>query len=270
MNEHDHALNEEGRDLWNQKAAFWDGMHGEEGNLFHRTLISPAVERLLALRPGERVLDVACGNGVLARRLAVLGADVTAVDFSAELLALAQRRGQPGGSPIRYQIADATDEAALTALGAGSFDAVVCSMAIMDIPVLGPLFSAVSALLKPEGRFVFATAHPAFNSNNPIFFGEELDIEGKRITLTGLKLTAYMDLAPVKGMGAPGEPNPHYYFHRPLSELLNEAFAAGLVLDGIEEAAFTDEYKRENRPLSWTNLGQFPPILAGRFRPAAR
>jgi cyclopropane fatty-acyl-phospholipid synthase-like methyltransferase len=40
------------------------------------------VERLLALQPGERVLDVACGNGVMARRLALLGGRVTAVDFS--------------------------------------------------------------------------------------------------------------------------------------------------------------------------------------------
>jgi hypothetical protein len=50
------TLNEEGRELWNQKAAFWDALHGDEGNSFHRYLVAPAVERLLALQPGERVL----------------------------------------------------------------------------------------------------------------------------------------------------------------------------------------------------------------------
>ncbi len=35
------------------------GVAGEEGNLFHRTLVGPATERLLALQPGQRVLDAA-------------------------------------------------------------------------------------------------------------------------------------------------------------------------------------------------------------------
>ncbi len=56
MNEQIRALNEEGRELWNQKAEFWDNLHGEEGNRWHRTLIGPAVEKLLALQAGERVL----------------------------------------------------------------------------------------------------------------------------------------------------------------------------------------------------------------------
>src|SRR5215831_575307 len=110
-------LNNEGRLIWNQKADFWDSLHGDDGNQFHRQLVSPAVERLLALQPGERVLDVACGNGAMARRLAALGAKVTAVDFSTTLIEKARQRGQQSGEPITYGIADATDEEALAALG---------------------------------------------------------------------------------------------------------------------------------------------------------
>lgn len=43
MDEHERVLNEEGRELWDRKAAFWDALHGEEGNKFHRQLVSPAV-----------------------------------------------------------------------------------------------------------------------------------------------------------------------------------------------------------------------------------
>jgi 2-polyprenyl-3-methyl-5-hydroxy-6-metoxy-1,4-benzoquinol methylase len=69
--------NEETRDAWEQNAAYWDERIGE-GNDFVEVLIWPAVQRLLELQPGECVLDAACGNGLYARRLAALGADVVA------------------------------------------------------------------------------------------------------------------------------------------------------------------------------------------------
>ena len=49
MDENKQCLNEEGRQLWDRKADFWDALHGEYGNLFHRQLIAPVVERLLEI-----------------------------------------------------------------------------------------------------------------------------------------------------------------------------------------------------------------------------
>src|SRR6266581_4083405 len=77
--------------LWDRKAAFWDERMGD-GNDFQLLLVAPATERLLQLRPGELVLDVACGNGVFSRRLADLGAEVVAVDFSAPFVEAARAR----------------------------------------------------------------------------------------------------------------------------------------------------------------------------------
>ncbi len=260
------ALNAEGRSLWDQKADFWDNLHGDDGNRFHRSLVSPAVERLLDLQPGEHILDIACGNGAMARRLAALGAHVTAVDFSAELIAKAQARGQSSGTPIQYAVADATDESALAALGAGRFDAVVCTMALMDMSVIAPLYRAAKRLLCAGGRLVIVTAHPAFNSNNPVFFAERADTDGQLITTTGVKISAYLNVPPTKGTGAPGEPTPHYYYHRPLHELLGEAFAAGFVLDGLEEPLLRPEDFGPAQPLGWTGVPQIPPVLAARLR----
>lgn len=267
MDEHEHALNEEGRELWNRKAAFWDTLHGKEGNRFHLRLVSPAVERLLALRPGERVLDVACGSGVMARRLAALGGHVTAVDFSSALIEKARHRGQSSGKPIHYAVADATDEEALAALGEGQYDAVVCTMALMDMPVIAPLYRAVRRLLRAEGRFIFATAHPAFNSSNPVFVAEIADRNGQLLESYAVKIDTYLKARPAKGVGARGEPAPHTYYHRPLHELLGLAFAAGLVLDALEEPSYSPEDADPARPLAWYSLWQIPPVLAGRFRP---
>ena len=261
-------LNEEGRQLWDRKADFWDALHGEQGNLFHRQLIGPAVERLLGSVKRQRVIDVACGSGVMARRLAELGGRVTAVDFSAALIELAQERGQRGGPAIQYEVIDAIDEEALVSLGESKYDAAVCTMAFMDIPILQPLYRAVRRLLHDTGRFVFATAHPAFSSNHPIFVDELEDQNGKLVVKHGLRIDAYLEVAPRKGVGAPDEPAPHFYFHRPLHQLFGEAFAEGFVLEALEEPAFQPSPDDVQTSLSWRNLWQIPPVLAGRMRVA--
>lgn len=259
-------LNQEGRALWNRKAQFWDELHGDFGNQFHRRLIEPTVLQLLDLQGDEAVLDIGCGNGALARRLAGLGARVTAFDFSDALIRLAEARRQANSPAVEYHRIDATDEAAMLTLGAGRFDAITCTMTLMDIPTIDPLFRAAARLLGKGGRFVFATQHPAFNSNNPIFVQEKEDRDGVVCDHYAVKIRAYLDLPPVKGSGAPGEPAPHYYFHRTLSELLGAAFKAGFILDGLLEPAFNKDDAAESLELSWLKLTQIPPVLSGRLR----
>ncbi len=259
-------LNEEGRELWNRKARFWDALHGDGGNHFHRCLVEPSVLQLLDLRDGESVLDAGCGNGLMARRLARAGALVSAFDYSAAMLELARAHDSAAGASVDYRLIDATDEAALLQLGERRFDAITCSMALMDMPAIDPLFAASSRLLKVSGRFVFATMHPAFNSNNPIFMREKEDRAGLVSQHYAVKLRTYLDMPPVKGAGAPGEPTPHYYYHRPLSELLNAAFAAGFVLDALLEPAFEADIPAKAGSLDWSKFRQFPPILSGRLR----
>ncbi len=259
-------LNDEGRKLWNMKARFWDELQGDNGNVFHRRLIEPSVLQLLDLQDGESVLDIGCGNGALARRLVAGGGKVTAVDFSEKLIGFARQRSGRTGASVKYIDCDATDETALTQLGEGGFDAITCTMALMDMPTIEPLFRAVTRLLREPGRFVFSTMHPAFNSNNPIFVHEKEDRDGAVSENFAVKLRAYLDLPPVKGAGAPGEPTPHYYFHRPLSELLGAAFAAGLALDGLLEPAFSPEDAASTERISWHKYTQIPPILSGRLR----
>ncbi len=261
-------LNDEGRELWNRKAKFWDELFGDTGNVFHRRLVEPSVLELLDLRPGETVLDVSCGNGALTRRLAALGARVTAIDFSDQMIELARRRTDSAGLSVEYLVRDVTDEGALLKLGQARFDAITCSMALMDIPIIEPLFRAAASLLRADGRFVFSTMHPAFNSNNPIFLHEKEDCDGAIIERFSIKIRQYLDMPPVKGAGAPGEPTPHFYYHRPLAELLGSAFAAGFALDGLLEPAFSAGDDNEPARLSWSSFPQIPPILSGRLRHA--
>jgi 2-polyprenyl-3-methyl-5-hydroxy-6-metoxy-1,4-benzoquinol methylase len=258
------ALNEEVREIWEQKADFWDARMAE-GNLFHRELVSPATERLLAIQPGEVVLDVACGNGALARRMAALGAHVVAVDFAETFLACARARTVEHADRIEYCTVDATKRDQLLALGRQRFDAAVCSMALMDMAGIGVLAATLPDLLRPGGRFVFSVQHPCFNSNAVAITGEEGLVNGLLSTSFAVKVSRYLTLPPGKGTGMPGEPVPHYYFHRPLSRLLGEFFAAGFTLDGLEEPQLPDDPAA--RPvLNWTSVRDIPPVLVARLR----
>src|SRR5450755_2328523 len=68
---------------WHQMAEWWDEKIGDEGDLWHRTLIDPPLIRLVDKVEGLQLLDLACGNGYLSRRFARQGAIVTGVDTNA-------------------------------------------------------------------------------------------------------------------------------------------------------------------------------------------
>jgi 2-polyprenyl-3-methyl-5-hydroxy-6-metoxy-1,4-benzoquinol methylase len=254
------------REIWDAKAAFWDERMGE-GNQFQLELIGPAIERLLEVRPDEHILDVGCGNGVTSRRLAHLGARVVAIDSSARFLELARARSPDLSHRIDYRLVDATDEEQLLALGEGHFDALVCNMVLMDMPVIDPLMRASRRLLAPGGRFVCAVQHPAFNSNAVRLCAEtETRNDGVEVTRHAVKLSDYLLVLSGKGTGMPGEPEPHWYFHRPLHELFGAFFRGGFVLDALEEPALTTQDSNPHE-LSWSNLPGIPPVLVARFVP---
>jgi 2-polyprenyl-3-methyl-5-hydroxy-6-metoxy-1,4-benzoquinol methylase len=259
-------LIDEVRDIWDAKAAFWDE-HMGDGNTFQLELIGPAVERLLTLRPGQHILDIGCGNGVFSRRLAHLGARVVAIDASARFLELARSRSRDRSDGIEYRLVDATDEEQLLTLGEGRFDALVCNMVLMDMPVIDPLLRTSRRLLAPGGRFAVAVQHPAFNSNAVRLCAEtETRDDGREVTKHAVKMSDYLAVPAGKGTGMPGEPEPHWYFHRPLHELFGAFFQAGFVLDALEEPALTTRHAN-SRELSWSNLPGIPPVLVARFVP---
>jgi len=257
------ALTSETQAIWDQNATWWDQQIGE-GNTFQNRLVGPATERLLDVRPGQLILDLACGNGVVSRRLAELGAQVTACDFSPTFLARAKLRTTAFTDRIEYRLADMTDREQLLALGPRRFDAAVCNMALMDIATIAPLLEVLPALFKPAGRFVFSVLHPCFNTTGCSILAEQADEAGRLQTRHSVRVSRYLSLGPEKGIGIVGQPQPHYYFPRPLSALLPACFQAGFVMDGLEEPAFGAVDAA--RPLAWESLADIPPVLVVRMR----
>jgi len=109
---------------------------------------------------GDRVLDIACGQGRMSRCLAELGADVTGIDISAAMLARARAVGPRN---ITYIHADITRPPAWW--DGRPFDGCTCELALMDIDDLAGTFSAVATVLRPGGWFIASIVHPCFPGN---------------------------------------------------------------------------------------------------------
>jgi len=251
------------RPIWNRLADFWDKALGE-GNDFQKHLIMPATDRLLNARLGEVVLDVCCGNGNYARLLAARGVKVVACDGSNVFIDRARARTS-GDMSIEYHVTDATSELELLSLGVGRFDAVVISMAVMDLPTIDPVFKAARQLLGPGGRVVFSVSHPCFNSNRPVITADLVEGDDGLRQRFGVQIFDYAQPMEYLSAGILNQPEPHPFFHRPLHVLLASCFAAGFVVDGIEEPTFPPDFPSRN-PFSWAKRPNLPPAIVVRLR----
>lgn len=104
------------------------------------------------IRPGEKVLDVACGTGDLSQAFARAGADVTGVDFTREMLDLAlakkaRLRADVAGR-LRYQWGDAQN----LEFPDSSFDVVSIAFGIRNVLEPARALAEFARVLKPGGR----------------------------------------------------------------------------------------------------------------------
>lgn len=255
---------QDNRRVWDANARWWDDAIGD-GNAFQDLLIEPSTERLLAIASGDTILDVACGAGRFARRMAERGARVVAFDGSAEFIARARERST-GRTGVQYHVVDATDVEALRELGPGRFDKAVCTMALMDMPEIRPLFHVLPQLLTPSGIFVFSVTHPCFHSATIQRFVELHEEDaGRHVARCGVKVWSYLSSTARKTEGIVGQPEPQWFFHRSLSTLLSSGFAAGFILDGLEEPRFPDA-DAPKAGLSWRDMPDIPPVMVVRMR----
>jgi trans-aconitate methyltransferase len=123
-------------------AQTWDPERYARNARYVADLATPAVE-LMAPRPGERILDLGCGDGVLTERLAAVGCEVVGVDTSAAQVSAARSRGLD---------ARMMDGARMTF--DGEFDAVFSNMALHWMKPADDVIAGVWRALRRSGRFV--------------------------------------------------------------------------------------------------------------------
>ena len=126
---------------------------------FVPAIADPASVELLAvanLQLGDRVLDVGCGTGLIARRAAeIVGAtgSVAGIDVSPEMIAVAAARSEAGGTSVDWRSGDAT----ALPFPDGSFDVVLCQMTLMFIEDRLRAVQEMHRVLSEGGRVLIST-----------------------------------------------------------------------------------------------------------------
>jgi trans-aconitate methyltransferase len=120
----------------------WDPARYQRNAGFVPVLGAPVLE-LLAPQPGERILDLGCGDGALTERLVAAGARVIGIDSSVEQIAAARNRGLDArvmsGEALTFD---------------GGFDAVFSNAALHWMKQADAVIDGVWRALEPAGRFV--------------------------------------------------------------------------------------------------------------------
>lgn len=237
---------------WDHVAGWYDQLlkHGRSDH--HRDVIMPGTLRLLELKSGQRILDLACGQGILTRKLAESGADAVGVDVSEKLIDAARRWAKAAARPARFEVGDAR---AIDPAKFGEFDGVACVMALMNIDPILPLMRGVAGVLKQGGRFVMVILHPAFRAPGRTSWGWEYDRSrrGNRVgrpmeNETGdtpprqyRRVDGYLTQEPSAIVMNPGEvssgsePITTWTFNRPIQAYVRAIAEAGMMVDAVEE-----------------------------------
>jgi ubiquinone/menaquinone biosynthesis C-methylase UbiE len=188
-------------------------------------LQDPVFEELLGEVAGERVLALACGQGRDARLLADLGANVAAIDVSAEMLRHARAFEEATPRGIRFEQADAQT---LAGYASASFDGVACNMALMDIPDLSSAIGSVARVLRPGGWFVFSIVHPCYRGHVDNVSDYLVDSRYEK--------------------NAPIAPLPVHAYHRPVGMVVNTLAEAGLGISEMREVHHDEPKDRGDVP----------------------
>lgn len=207
---------------WDGVAGWYDKLVGADGSDYHQHVILPAVMELLAIKKGDAVADVCCGQGVLVKHLLAAGAEkILGVDASEKLIAAARQRFGSEKN-VSFQVADACAPGEWTE---GTYDKAACVMAVHDVPDAAGLMRNISSALKTGGSVAIVMMHPCFRIPKASHWGWDADQKIQFRRLDGYGAPREISIETRPGLKT-GEGT--VFYHRPLAELISKMGSAGL------------------------------------------
>jgi ubiquinone/menaquinone biosynthesis C-methylase UbiE len=216
---------------WGSVAGWYNDVVNDPES-YQAKVILPNVLRLISPEKGQKILDLACGQGYFSHAVAARGANITGIDIAPELIEIAKKQA---GHNESFIVSPATD---LSKLAPRSFDSAFCVLAIQNIERMGDVFKEVSRVLKERGKFVVILNHPAFRIPGKTFweFDEKAGIQFRRVDEYIGESSKKMDMHPgTSNSDSKDEKFTTISFHRPIQSYSKSLANAGFAISRIEE-----------------------------------
>jgi ubiquinone/menaquinone biosynthesis C-methylase UbiE len=210
---------------WEGVAGWYDKLLEGEGT-YQKELILPNLLRLMELKKGQTVLDLACGQGFFTREFFKQANNVIGVDASKTLIEIAQKNSPAG---IAFHVANAD---ALPFIKDRTVDKVAIVLALQNIENATGALRQAARVIKKGGLLYVVLNHPAFRV--PQESGWEWDEKEKK---QYRRIDKYLSELKVKIQMHPGDKPSQYTtsFHRPLQYYFKAFNKAGFSVALMEE-----------------------------------
>jgi ubiquinone/menaquinone biosynthesis C-methylase UbiE len=211
---------------WNKVASWYDELlKGDDS--YQAKVVVPNLLRVLNIKKGENIYDLACGQGYFANIFAHEGANVIASDLSKNLIETAKKNTK---EKINFYI---TPAHRAPFLKDDSIDTVVIVLAIQNIENVGDVFAECNRILKKGGRIVLVLNHPSFRIPQGSDWYFENGTQSRVVSQYLSPSKIFIDMTP-------GEKNPKkkiktISFHRSLQDYVKIFNKNGFVVSRLEE-----------------------------------
>lgn len=232
---------------WDRHASWWQREFTRGADPEYEEQILPLAAR--ELDGFARVLDVGCGEGQVARRIASLGAAVTGVDPSGNQIGVARSRGE--GPSYASAVARALP------LAADSFDAAIACLVLEHVDDLDEAVRELARVLLPGGRFILMLNHPLLQTPDSGWVHDHTMEPPERYWRVG----AYLEERAFTEEASPGVFV--RFVHRPLSRYVNAFAEAGFALVHMEEPSPPSGFLRQ--AAEYAEAAHIPRLLVLRF-----
>jgi len=260
------VANSAAKTSWQGVGDWYDNLVGQSGHYYHQQVILPYLKKSWPVETGESVLDLGCGQGILAK---FLGSEVkfVGVDIAKKLIEAAEHDGKRKNH--NYVVADVTQDLtqrlapAKKNLEINEFDHVACVLALQNMQQPEGCIKNLATQLKSGGTGVLVLNHPCFRiprqSGWDINSATKLQYRWINRYLTPLEI-------PIKAH--PGQTGGAltWSYHHALQDYVGWLKAAGLALTDLAELTSDKESvgkaaKSENRSRS-----EIPLFLVIQFK----
>lgn len=237
---------------WDNVEKWYGSLVGQEGHYYHQHVILPNLLPLLKLERTSSLLDLACGQGVLARHIPK---EITyqGVDLSPSLIAQAKQEKQKNHNFIVADICEALP------LKEGAFTHATIILALQNVAHPERVLKNASRHLSSHGTLVIVLNHPCFRIPRQSHWGLDPDkgLQYRRMDLYLTPLKIPIQAHPSQKEGSATT----WSFHRPLSVYSQFLTEAGFGIMEIKE--WTSDKKSTGKTAARENRArkEFPLFL---------